>query len=84
MEDNIHFDIAGTVVLAADSPLEEEFVWTMRNVGVDHILLGSDYPQYSLKQNSDALDRLGLTAAETALIRSGNAQRLFGTAPKPR
>jgi hypothetical protein len=50
--DNIYFDISGTVVLAADSPIEEEFVWTILNVGVDRILLGSDYPQWSLAKNA--------------------------------
>ncbi|MCR5869903.1 MULTISPECIES: amidohydrolase family protein [unclassified Sphingomonas] len=75
--DNIYFDISATVTLAAESPIEEEFVWTMRNVGIDHILLGSDYPQFSLEQNAAALDRLGLTAEERAAIRYGNARRLF-------
>jgi predicted TIM-barrel fold metal-dependent hydrolase len=82
--DNIYFDISATVTLAADSPIENEFVWTIRNVGVDHVLLGSDYPQYSLAQNAEALERLGLTEAETAQIRSGNALRLFGIAPAAR
>jgi predicted TIM-barrel fold metal-dependent hydrolase len=65
------------VVLAADSPIEAEFVWTLRNVGVDHVLLGSDYPQLSLAQTLDALDRLGLDEAEKAKIRYGNAHRLL-------
>lgn len=75
--DNIYFDLSATVTIVADSPIADEFAWTIRNVGVDHVLLGSDYPQYSLKQNNDALDRLPLTAEEKAKIRSGNAQRLF-------
>lgn len=75
---NIYFDISGTVLLAADSPLEQEFVWTLRNVGVDHVLLGSDYPQISLGKTVDALERLGLTADETTKILSGNARKLFG------
>src|SRR3546814_4450921 len=33
--DNIYFDISASVILAADSPIEEEYVWTIRNVGVD-------------------------------------------------
>jgi predicted TIM-barrel fold metal-dependent hydrolase len=76
--DNIYFDISAIVAIVADSPVEEEFVWTIRNVGVDHVLLGSDYPQYSLEQNARALDRLGLSSDEAAKIKSGNAQRLFG------
>ena len=76
--DNVYFDISGTAVLVADSPLEPEFVWTLRNVGIDHVLLGSDYPQLGLDKAVDALERLDLTAEEKAKIRSGNARKLFG------
>ncbi len=76
--DNIYFDISATSVLAAGSPIQDEFVWTIRNVGVDHVLLGSDFPQLSLPRTLEALDRLNLTAEEKAKIRYGNAARLFG------
>jgi hypothetical protein len=74
---NIYFDISATVTLAADSPIEDEFIWTIRNVGTENVLLGSDYPQFSLKQNLDALDRLNLTKNEKDAIRFDNARRLF-------
>jgi predicted TIM-barrel fold metal-dependent hydrolase len=54
--DNLYFDISGIVILAADAPIEAEFVWTLRNVGIDHVLLGSDYPQITLRKTLDALD----------------------------
>ena len=76
--DNIYFDISGTSVLAAGSPIQQEFVWTMRNVGVDHLLLGSDFPQLSLSQTLAAFNRLGLTETEKAQIRYENARKLFG------
>jgi uncharacterized protein len=76
-KENIHFDISAVVTMVADSPLEEEFVWTIRNVGVDNVLLGSDYPQLSLKQAADALERLNLEEVEKDKIRYGNARRLF-------
>ena len=76
--DNIYFDISAMVTLAADAPIEEEFIWTMRNVGIDHVLIGSDYPQFSLKQTLDALDKLDITAAEKAKIRHDNARNLLG------
>jgi len=76
--DNIYFDISATVTLAAGSPIQDEFVWTMRNVGIDHLLLGSDFPQLSLPQTLAAFHKLGLTDAERASITFGNAQRLFG------
>jgi len=75
--DNVYFDISAVVTLAADSPIEAEFVWTLRNVGIDHVLLGSDYPQFTLAQTLDALDRLGLDQNEKAKIRYANANRLL-------
>src|SRR4029453_15604502 len=74
---NIYFHISAILVIGADSPIEDEFVWTIRNVGIDHVLLGSDYPQYSLEQNASALERLKLDASEKAKIRFENAQKLF-------
>lgn len=76
--DNVYFDISASVIIAADSPIEEEFIWTMRNVGTDKLLLGSDYPQFSLAKTLDAFAKLDLTDAERAQIRDGNARRLLG------
>lgn len=76
--DNIYFDISAGVILAADSPIEAEFVWTIRNVGVDHVLLASDFPQISLPKTIEAFERLDLTAEEKAKIRAGNARKLLG------
>jgi predicted TIM-barrel fold metal-dependent hydrolase len=76
--ENIYFDISGTVVIAAGSPIQDEFIWTMRNVGIDHLLLGSDFQQLSLPQTLVAFNRLGLTEEEKAKIRYDNARKLFG------
>jgi predicted TIM-barrel fold metal-dependent hydrolase len=75
--ENIFFDISAIVTLVADSPVEAEFIWTMRNVGVDRILLGSDYPQFTLAQTLTAFNRLHLNRDEKSAIRFRNAQRLF-------
>jgi predicted TIM-barrel fold metal-dependent hydrolase len=76
--DNIYFDISATTVIAAGSPIQDEFVWTIRNVGVDHVLLGSDFPQLSLPQTVAAFERLDLTGEEKTKIRYDNARKLFG------
>jgi predicted TIM-barrel fold metal-dependent hydrolase len=76
--ENIYFDISGMAVLAADSPIEAEFVWTLRNVGIEHVLFGSDYPQLSVAKTLDGFERLGLTDAEQKAIRYENARKLFG------
>ncbi|MCR6701651.1 MAG: amidohydrolase family protein [Dokdonella sp.] len=75
---NLYFDVSATVIVVAGSPLADEFVWTLRNVGIDQVLLGSDYPQISLASTVNALDRLPLTDEEKARIRVGNARKLFG------
>ena len=82
MSDNIHFDLSATIVLAADSPIEDEFVWTLRNVGIDNVLLGSDFPQLSLDQTLEALEKLDLTEEEKRKIRWENAERIFFRAAK--
>jgi predicted TIM-barrel fold metal-dependent hydrolase len=74
---NVHFDISGAVLLAADTPIEAEFVWTLRNVGTERLFLGSDYPQFSLASAVQALEKLDLTPEEKAAIQSGNAKRFF-------
>jgi predicted TIM-barrel fold metal-dependent hydrolase len=79
---NVNFDISGTVWLVADSPIEAEFVWTLRNVGIEHVMLGSDYPQMSLARMNEALEKLDLTADEKTKIRSGNATRIMGGSGK--
>lgn len=76
--DNIYFDISASVILAADSPIEAEYVWTIRNVGVDHVLIASDFPQISLPKTLEAFAKLDLTDEERAKIRSGNARKLLG------
>lgn len=76
--DNIYLDVSGSLLLAVDSPIEREFIWTLRNVGIDRVILGSDYPQWTLDTAIDALERLDLRAEEKEQIRVGNARRLFG------
>ncbi len=79
--DNIYFDISAIVTVVADSPIEAEFVWTMRNVGTAHILLGSDYPQFTPAQTLVAFEKLDLTPRERDGIRYANARALFGLKP---
>jgi predicted TIM-barrel fold metal-dependent hydrolase len=76
-KDNIYFDISATVTLVAGSPIRSEFVWTIRNIGVDHIMLGSDYPQFTLRQTVDALDTLDLDCGEKNSILYETARKLL-------
>jgi predicted TIM-barrel fold metal-dependent hydrolase len=51
-------------------------------VGIDHVMLGSDYPQISLAHMVEALEKLDLTKEEKTAIRSGNARRILGVIEK--
>jgi predicted TIM-barrel fold metal-dependent hydrolase len=76
-KENIYFDISATVTLVAHSPIQSEFVWTIRNIGVDHIMLGSDYPQFTLRQSVDAFESLDLTRSEKDAILYETAHELL-------
>jgi len=49
----------------------------IRGVGVDHVLLGSDFPQFTLAETLAAFEELNLTAEEKKKIRYQNAQTVF-------
>jgi predicted TIM-barrel fold metal-dependent hydrolase len=76
-KDNVYFDISATVTLVAGSPIQSEFVWTIRNIGVDHIMLGSDYPQFSLRQTVDALESLTFDRGEKDKVLYETARKLL-------
>ena len=65
------------MILVAGSPIQSEFEWTIRNIGVDHIMLGSDYPQFTLRQTVDALERLDLDRSEKDRILYETARKLL-------
>src|ERR1700722_301163 len=76
-KENIYFDISATVTMMAGSPVQSEFVWTIRNIGVDHVMLGSDYPQFTLRQTVDAFESLDLDRHEKDSILYETARKLL-------
>jgi len=78
MTDNVWFDISAITPIYVDSPVQPEFVWTMRKVGMDRILFGSDWPIYDPGEVSAAVGRLGLTTAEQQQVFHDNAANLLG------
>jgi len=84
MGDNVWFDISAIVSTYVGSPVESELVWTLRKVGTDRVLFGSDWPVYSPAEAVEAVRHLGLTGAEQKQIFHDNAVRLLGVAgPAP-
>jgi predicted TIM-barrel fold metal-dependent hydrolase len=74
---NIWYDIAATQNIFADSPVEAEFVWVIRLLGVEKFMFGTDYPVYSLKESLEAFDKLDLNELERRAILYKNAENLL-------
>lgn len=74
---NVYFDISAIVTLVADSPIEDEFIWTMRTIGIDKMLFGTDFPGWSLEETLEAFNKLDLTEEEKRLIKYKNALNLL-------
>jgi hypothetical protein len=75
---NVWFDISAIASTYAGSPVQAELVWTLREVGMDRILFGSDWPIFTPAQAAAAVRDLGLTQAELKLVFHDNAVQLFG------
>jgi uncharacterized protein len=74
---NVWFDLAGIAPLYADSPYAAQLVWVCREVGMERILFGSDWPLTSLGDAASSVRQLGFTAAEQSLVFRKNADALF-------
>lgn len=76
--DNVWFDISAIATTYAGSPLQAELVWTMRSIGIDHILFGSDWPVDTPAAALAAVRKLGLSAEEQKRVLHDNAATLLG------
>jgi uncharacterized protein len=74
---NVWFDLSGVSTLYVDSPFAKQLLWVCRQVGVDRILFGSDWPLTTLEDAASSVRRLGFTAAEQAQVFHDNAETLF-------
>jgi len=74
---NVWFDVSGVAPLYAESPFAAQLLWVCRQVGVERILFGSDWPLTRLDDAASSVRRLGFTPAEQALLFHDNAETLF-------
>lgn len=74
---NVWFDLSGVAPLYANSPFASQLRWVCRQVGVDRILFGSDWPLTTLDDAAASVQQLGFSASEQALIFRDNAGALF-------
>jgi predicted TIM-barrel fold metal-dependent hydrolase len=78
MPANVWFDISATAMAYAGSPAQAELVWTMRQIGTDRILFGTDWPVDLPADAERAVRGLGLNPDEQKQIFHDNAAALFG------
>lgn len=78
MGQNVYFDLSAIAVVYANSPVQPELVWTIRKIGVEHFLFGSDWPVDTPAVAEKAVRDLGFTAGEQKLIFHDNAAKLIG------
>ncbi len=74
---NVYFDISYTAAAFANSPMRDELVYVIREVGVDRVMFGSDYPLHQPGEALDALESMGFTEEELDAIAYGTAKTLL-------
>lgn len=78
MATNVSFDLSAIAVAYQGSPVVPELVWTIRKIGTDHFLFGSDWPVDNPGDALKAVRSMGFTAQEEQAILHDNAAKLFG------
>ncbi len=77
-KNNVYFDMSGTAELYANSPRQEELMWTMREIGMDQFLFASDFPVFDIKPAKQTMDEYGFTKDELQKLYYDNAVNVFG------
>jgi predicted TIM-barrel fold metal-dependent hydrolase len=78
LRSNVWFDISAIAPVYANSPMRAELLWTMRQLGTDRLLFGSDWPVFTPQESLAAVRRLGFTDSELKAILHDNVVRLLG------
>jgi len=75
--DNLYVDLSIILFDLAQSPMWPFLRWTLEAIGLDRVLVGSDFPDYPLAETLRLARRLELDEKGMELVLGGNAQRLF-------
>jgi predicted TIM-barrel fold metal-dependent hydrolase len=78
---NVWFDLSAVAQLYAHSPYRDQLRWVCEQIGIDRVLLGSDFPMRSLSDAIADVHALGLTRAEERAVLHDNAAALFAPPP---
>ncbi|MGE0174772.1 MAG: amidohydrolase family protein [Oligoflexales bacterium] len=75
---NVWFDLSWYTHHIVTSPYKDQFVWVAREVGVDRLLFGSDFPFVSREDAIKDISSLGFKKDELEKIFHANAEELLG------
>ncbi len=74
---NVLVDISAVLGFYEDSPYVEQIKWTIRKIGIDKVLFGSDYPISTAENSVKTFMKYGFTKSETESILYKNAKELL-------
>jgi uncharacterized protein len=74
---NVWFDTSAIAVAYAGSPVQPELVWTMRKIGMDRMIFGSDWPVDTPGAALAAARKLGFTLADQRALFHDNISALI-------
>ena len=78
-QNNIWVDCSAILYMYANSPYVEQIKWTIRKIGVDRVLFGSDYPVSSVDDAVKAVETYGFSKDELDAIFYNNSKKLLET-----
>ncbi|KAA2245012.1 amidohydrolase [Chitinophaga agrisoli] len=75
---NIWFDVSAIAPILGNSPFRDQLVWTIRTIGIDQFMFGSDFPLFDPTEAIKSVHAMGLTKEEEQKLFYTNATRLLG------
>lgn len=78
-QNNIWVDCSAILYMYAKSPYVEQIKWTIRKIGVDRVLFGSDYPVSTVDDAVKAVETYGFTKDELVAIFYNNSKNILET-----
>ena len=74
---NIWVDFSATAQIYANSPYVDQIKWTIRKIGVDKVLFGSDFPFSKISDAVKAVESYGFSKSEMDKIMYDNSRNLL-------
>jgi predicted TIM-barrel fold metal-dependent hydrolase len=82
LSQNIFVDVSATLIFFSQSPEEEMFLWYLRQLGLNKVFFGSDFPVFSPRETINALKSLQISESEYKGIAGNNFLRFIRVIPK--